>query len=553
MSRVSSGIGPHPPQYECNNEWLCDYCNQAVFSSYEDAAKHEEVCKNNCPQNKKFKLQLQQSSNSSHNDNNNNIKKPNDAVALLPPKDPNTSTQASLDPTTLPTRSNNMYLHNRRYLLGISDDCHWLSDLLCLIRENLEVFSATNQDISERSKKGGMKTPIQPGRMGLRCIHCAHLPSSYRAKGAVSYPHSIRIVHQSVRNWQRYHFDACNEIPQKVRQRYAALRSVRAHSGNASLQYWIDSAKSLGMMDTDHGIFFTNEPVPFQSLLAQQCSKKLDARGESVLLKEQEGQKKKKSSMDANVAAITILDKKEEDYGDESKEEKPTVVDVVKSTNEEKPLPLNKTTVLVDNDVVLEEDGSEIPDFLYLLLGQQKRCVYTDQDRNNNGKRKFRKDGYHGVECRHCMEHGGRYFPLTVATLANNNNPSNCTHSHVMKCRRCPKSIQDALAKAHNLFLEQSNELRPSWKKEFFDKVWKRIHGEEASTREIVEGDNKQVKEALNEQEDDCNVAALALSSLANCSAIKRTVESESVETSPSFSQMRSNKLPMKKRKLLDL
>jgi len=618
-------------------DWLCDYCNQAAFRSYEEAVQHEAVCSkrprsnsssNNTssgvvvPATHNAHYQLQQLDHSNHGDivtvdAGVGADHPADTVTVITTsgvvtddssskkQDQSSSSSRMIvthhtqrqsaivsnnNTATANTATTSAYLHNRRYLLGITDDRHWLSDLLCLIRENLEVFSATTKDIAERSKKGGMKTPIQPGRMGLRCIHCAHLPSSYRAKGAVSYPHSIRIVHQSVRNWQRYHFDACHEIPSKVRQRYAALRSVRAHSGNASLQYWIDSAKSLGMVDTDHGIFFQNEPVSFQDLLAMQCSKNLDDLGSSeaeasgsgsgggsdaVALYPQQQQKqelvvheRKKNAIPVSSSSSKEQSQKQQQQLEKSAIEKDIVMHSVVSSNlvlaaeEETTIMSSTSTPRVaptahdnDHDLVVEDDRHEIPDFLYLLMTQQKRCTYNDQD-DRNGKRKLREVGFPGVECRHCIENAGagRYFPQSVALLANSNNPFNCTHSHVIKCRKCPKAIKDALAEAHKSYAEQSSKLKPDWKVRFFDKVWRRIHGDEASTSAVcddidVRGDEENKVEAMNEED----VAALALSSLANCSAIKRSGESGEVVCNPSsFSQMRSNKLPMKKRKHLE-
>eukprot|EP00816_Leptocylindrus_hargravesii_P001452 CAMPEP_0196821060 /NCGR_PEP_ID=MMETSP1362-20130617/77621_1 /TAXON_ID=163516 /ORGANISM="Leptocylindrus danicus, Strain CCMP1856" /LENGTH=270 /DNA_ID=CAMNT_0042200123 /DNA_START=48 /DNA_END=860 /DNA_ORIENTATION=+ len=53
-------------------------------------------------------------------------------------------------------------------------------------------------------------------------------------------------------------------IPQDVLDSYRALQTARSHSGNASLQYWEDSARSIGMMDTADGIFYGESvPLPF--------------------------------------------------------------------------------------------------------------------------------------------------------------------------------------------------------------------------------------------------------------------------------------------------
>jgi len=321
-------------------------------------------------------------------------------------------------------------------LLATKEDKHWLSDLVCLIRENIEVFAATPEDVVARSRRGGIKNPIACGRVGLRCIHCASVPHDQKAKGAVSYPNSIRIVHQSVRNWQRYHFDACTKIPAHIRQAYSALKSTRSHSGNASLKYWIESTAKLGLVDTnaEDGIRFREGKNPLTS----------------------------KTQDRVHIVQDSDSDSSKGSY--------------IPSTVEE----INRTLDDLKHDqpsLVTPSDKSEITDFLYELLNQQQACRYKAVDRN--GKRKFRELGFPGVECRHCAKNAGagRYFPLMITTLANNNNPFNCTHSHMMKCRRCPQEVKNKLAQLQLMHGEQAVQLSSGWKKAFFDKLWTRLHG----------------------------------------------------------------------------
>ena len=148
---------------------------------------------------------------------------------------------------------------------SIPEDKYWLSPFRVLIRECIELSAATKIDIQDRSKRGGTKIPIKLGQVGLRCKYCANMPSSGRTKGAVSFPHSIRVMHQSVRNWQRYHFVSCKEIPQSIRNKFRSLQSLKSPSANASLQYWYDSARFLGLINTSNGIFF-GESVPLPKI-----------------------------------------------------------------------------------------------------------------------------------------------------------------------------------------------------------------------------------------------------------------------------------------------
>ena len=208
-------------------EWICDKCGEAVFSNYDEALAHEVAC------------------SGTDNNNNNNDENESENEKLPQPSDSPAIASMVITPV----------------YLALDQDKYWLSELRCLVRTCIEVFTAAKEDICDRSQRGGTKRPIQLGRIGLRCRYCTHLPAVRRAKGAVSYPHSIRVVHQSVRNWLRYHFRQCSMIPHDIVESYSALQTARSHSGNASLQYWEDSARAIGMMDTVGGIFY-GEPVP---------------------------------------------------------------------------------------------------------------------------------------------------------------------------------------------------------------------------------------------------------------------------------------------------
>lgn len=481
---------PDSSDSDCSStEFLCDVCKNAVFDTYEEALAHEQKCR---------EIKEQHSSSSDEEADVDETPVPPSLTRSVTEEGSQKSsktnhTEVDISPTTLsrsisddfepsytntkvPTTSlargvtdENEYNspsvlmddekelvplcqavnqckqnNSNRLVLATKEDKHWLSDLVCLIRENIEVFAATPADVAARSRRGGIKKPIALGRVGIRCIHCMNVPHDLKAKGAVSYPNSIRIVHQAVRNWQRYHFDACDKIPESVRKAYSALKSTRSHSGNASLKYWIDSTTNLGLVDTtaEDGMRFAEGKEP---------NRIMEYNGNTGRAVNEIAQESKyDSSLGTNTyhsSTVTEIDRATDDM----KYEQPSLV--------------------------IPSDKAEITDFLYELLDQQQACQYKAVDRN--GKRKYRELGFPGVECKHCARNAGagRYFPLMVTTLANNSNPFNCTHSHMMKCRRCPQEVKNKLAQLQLMHAEQGAKLPPGWKKRFFDKLWVRLHG----------------------------------------------------------------------------
>ena len=144
---------------------------------------------------------------------------------------------------------------NKRLSLAMASDKDSLSDRQCYVRsEMVEIFAATDKDVSARHSKGAQK--LAPGQVGIRCLHCRHLRPRDRAERAVCYPSSISRIYQTVADMQRFHFEQCREIPDHVRHLYKKLKTTRPRGVGSPQTYWISSAKSLGLVDTETGIRF---------------------------------------------------------------------------------------------------------------------------------------------------------------------------------------------------------------------------------------------------------------------------------------------------------
>lgn len=145
-----------------------------------------------------------------------------------------------------------------RILLAIEDDKEWLSDLDCFVRKHLEIFKVTQEDIDVANQD--MRDPIVLNQVGIRCLHCACTETGARGTAAL-YPLTISNIYESVRNFQRYHFEVCVNVPPEVQGKLASLSQCTSLS-SVLRRYYVLAAKALGMQDAPTGIRFKNDEEP---------------------------------------------------------------------------------------------------------------------------------------------------------------------------------------------------------------------------------------------------------------------------------------------------
>jgi hypothetical protein len=240
----------------------------------------------------------------------------------------------------------------------------------------------------------------------------------------------------------RLHLDCCQAMPHEVRAKIDTLKLSSSSRGGRK-QYWIDSAKRLGLVDTLHGIHFGRDPKgPLPPLT-----------GPSVHSKE--GRKKKEAQKKATGGAPTDFELKGGPYG--------------------APIPL-----LDERPLVFPEDKSLISDYLYLTLEQMSPCVLMEADRV--GCYKTRKVGFPGLACKHCVGQAGcgRYFPASEASLSQTTT-SQTIMNHVRNCRRCPIEIRENLEIMKRARMgpdgKRADKPKHGGRKVFFHRLWCRIQG----------------------------------------------------------------------------
>jgi hypothetical protein len=150
-------------------------------------------------------------------------------------------------------------------ILYLSCDADYLNDYQCLIRKNMELFEATPSDVEMKIR--GRNKPIVLGQVGLRCIHCKPVSSSFAAmatttttsspppKGSVYYPQSLLGIYQAAQVLANGHWvaqqDVCTQIPPFLKQQMWQLKQCTtvANQPSQGKEYWATNAAVLDVVE----------------------------------------------------------------------------------------------------------------------------------------------------------------------------------------------------------------------------------------------------------------------------------------------------------------
>jgi len=163
-----------------------------------------------------------------------------------------TATVVSPPPSSA-SSSTQPYLCREILSLKGKEDENWLSEFLCFVRTDcVEVFTASETDV--RSRMNSKKVLL--GQAGIRCRYCAHRCHRERAGRSSSYPSSLSRIYQSLTMMLRDHFTQCKDMPHDIKEKYISLKSNASQGATDSKKYWVESARGLGLVDTEKGIRF---------------------------------------------------------------------------------------------------------------------------------------------------------------------------------------------------------------------------------------------------------------------------------------------------------
>jgi hypothetical protein len=142
-------------------------------------------------------------------------------------------------------------------ILSHSTDEIVLTTFQVYLRRHIEVFAATQEDVSSRVR--GRHKRVLLHQVGIRCRHCAPVPANQRSKGAVYFPASTMGIYQASQNMCTTHLQCglCPKMPESDKTLFAQLIGTKT-AGSSSAggrAYWGRCAQQMGLVDTEQGIF----------------------------------------------------------------------------------------------------------------------------------------------------------------------------------------------------------------------------------------------------------------------------------------------------------
>jgi hypothetical protein len=142
------------------------------------------------------------------------------------------------------------------------EDRYKISDHQYLLRQQIEIFEASEEDITTHIR--GRNKPITFGQVGIRCKHCSHVHVSQRQKGSTYFPFNKLGIYQAAQNMSTTHIQCglCKYMPETIKQQFVDLMSNRqrnttsSNNNGAGRIHWAKTATLLGVIDTDNGMRF---------------------------------------------------------------------------------------------------------------------------------------------------------------------------------------------------------------------------------------------------------------------------------------------------------
>ncbi len=355
-------------------------------------------------------------------------------------------------------KNQDQYHHPTR--LSVPSDQHFLDPVHNFLRSFcLEVFVCGSASGSGGRGCGrGAKSPKE-GQIGLRCAHCKHIPKGERANQAVSYPSKTLHILESVRNYQRTHFEACEHIPMELKVMHRKMmfeKPARKIQRKYVQAYFAEAACEIGMVETPNGLVFGAPPNtsgrPSEKLraimsFAENPTALKDRQLQDLLFPKVD--ERVKNSKFSHIASAKTRQ-------------------VINNCRREKA------------SFVYPSDFPTISDFRFVLFHQFAPCRPTSTALRRRKIKPKNLDTLSGLCCKHCAkahpgeEHSGLFFPLDLESLHDSALFNNLA-CHIVTCRHVPLETKEALEELQDLAGKHGVVTKRGAKKMFLKKLWNRM------------------------------------------------------------------------------
>eukprot|EP00984_Skeletonema_dohrnii_P008953 scaffold3350_cov78-Skeletonema_dohrnii-CCMP3373.AAC.3 len=352
----------------------------------------------------------------------------------------------------------NFLLRDHPTRLSIPSDEQFLDPVHNFLRLScIEVFVCGSTYNSGGRGRGAK--PHLAGQVGLRCTHCKDIQRSMRANQAVSYPSRTENIFESVRNYQRIHFEACEYIPSELKKKYKELvsKTYRKIHLKYIKVYFAEAACEIGMVQTPNGLFFGAPPntsgKPSEKLQAIMSIAENPSSSEHRKMKDllfPKVDERVENSKFSHVASIQTRN-------------------VIAICRQEK------------TAFVYPSDFPTLSDFRFVLYHQFVSCRPPTTALNRRKTKPEKWDTLSGLCCKHCAKaypgaryHEGMYFPLDLESLHDSSFFNNLT-CHIMTCPLVPLETKEALDELQLLAAEHGVVTKRGAKRFFLKKLWDRM------------------------------------------------------------------------------
>lgn len=371
--------------------------------------------------------------------------------------------------------------------LGQPDDALYLNELHLLIRNQLELFSATEDDVN--TTQAGRRTPTVRGKVGVRCTHCAKVTLKHPvvtrlwAPGSVSYPVNVEGLYSVCTQKIQLHFETCPTMPDEVKAQLYRLsydasgNSIRrqnfnnaGHSSMSAGTYYLISAKRIGLQNVTAGIRFGRD-LTLQPLSVESVRADIETQSNAG-----------KKVIHAAQLRLALPD--------------PITPRIAADKEFEGVLAAALAEEDCDNIIGRSDDSKLVTDFVFLCVRQMAYCHVVPADFGSRGKKTaLMRLGFTGFSCRHCHEVNNPETSVMVVdyscrsfTSAADNLSSAITNSfylHLQKCYLVPIEIRKALAAYKRIHHRQISRLAHGSQRRLFHAIWDRLRARDISEEEM--------------------------------------------------------------------